>query len=330
MRKFFFLLLALLLVLPAAAQDFTSAQNIELVPFMVDSLDVQGLRPRAWQDQGNGIYIRRRDPLDLTAVLMQSRAGTIESLLSDLQTEFALVASPELLETVETESFTWSIYQFQRSQSNQALTVDVAFAEQSETGRVYYVLMQTTAIFHEELRAELFVPAVEALSPVQRYEDPEGRFDVPIPSGWTLEDRESYAALHDADNTIFIYVSAVEATDAPAALQDFWLRIFPDFALSYDPASDIRTISDPSRIGSLEMVYIVTWQDGQDIDGYIKQGVARVHDGVVYMTLIATTISSVARHDEAIALVDNNYRVMALLPTVEATPEVTAEATADS
>jgi hypothetical protein len=329
MRKYFFLLLAFLLVLPSAAQDFTTTQNIELVPFIVANLDVQGLRPRGWHDQTNGIYIRGRDALDLTAVMMQSRAGTTADMLTNLQTEFALTAAPELLETLQSNFFEWSLYQFQRQQSNQSLTVDVAFAEDSETGRVYYVLMQTTAIFHEELRAELFIPAIQALSTVQRYVDPEGRFDVPIPTTWVLEDRETYAVLHDAESTILIYVSAVEGTDAPAALEGFWKTIYPDFDLTYDPGTDMRTINDPLRIGGLEMVYIITWQSGEDQDGTIKQGVARVYDGVIYMTLIETTIFQVQEHDEAIAMVDNNYRVTALLPA-EVTAEATAEATADN
>lgn len=321
MTKFLLLLLALLLAIPAAAQDFSANQTIEFVPFMVETLNVQGLRPRAWREQANGIYLRARDPLDLTALLMQSREVTAEFLLGELEAQFGLSSVPSILETVETEAFSWTVYQFEREQSNQALIVDVAFAEDSETGRVYYVLMQTTELFHSELRSELFLPVLQSLSPVQRYVDPEGRFDVPIPSGWLLEEHEDFAVLHDSENTIVIHVSAVVGDDVPAALQAFWLRIYADFPFTFDPTTDILRIDDPARIGGLEMVYIINWDTGSDYDGYVKQGVGRVYDGVIYMTLIETTTTAIQQHDEAIALVDNNYRVTALLP--EATPEAT-------
>jgi hypothetical protein len=323
MNKLLVLLLALLLAMPAAAQDFTANQMIELVPFMVESLNIEGLRPRAWREQSNGIYVRARDPLDLTAILMQSREVSSDVLLGELVAEFGLTATPEVLETLESESFRWTFYQFERDQSNQHLIVDVAFAEDSETGRIYYSLMQTTELFHAQLRSELFLPVVQSLSPVQRYADPEGRFDVPIPSGWLLDDYERFAVLHDTENTILIYVSAVEGTDVPAAMQYFWLSIYPDFPFTFDPEADVYPISDPTRIGGLEMVYIINWNTGSEFDGYIKQGVARVHDGLIYMTLIESTSDAIVYHDDAIALVDNNYRITALLP--EASPEATED-----
>lgn len=320
MRKWIFLLLALLLIFPAAAQDFTASQSIELVPFMVNQLDVQGLRPRTWRDTGNGIYLRARDALDLTAILMQSRTGTASDLLAALVTDFALETTPEVLSNLQTEHFNWSIYQFERQQNNQSLIVNAALAE--DEGRVYYVLLQTAEIFQAELHAELFMPAVEALSPVQRYQDPAGRFDVPIPSFWSVEEHESYAVLHDADAQIMMYVSAVEGEDVSAAMQAFWLSIYPDFELVIDPETDIITIADPARIGELELVYIINWQAGDDVEGHVKQGVARIYQGVIYMTLIETTTEMVRQFDEAISMVDNNYRVLALLPGI------TAEATA--
>jgi hypothetical protein len=321
MQKLLLLLLALLLTIPAAAQDFSANQRVVLVPFMIEALDVQGLRPRGWREQANGVYIRARDPLDLTAVLMQAREGTAEALLSELVSQFELAEAPAVFETLESEYFSWTLYQFPRSQNNQTLTVDVAFAEDEETGRVYYVLMQTTDIFRVQLRSELFLPVVQTLSPIQRYVDPEGRFDVPIPTLWLHEAFEDYAVLHDAENTIKIFVSAVEGDDVPAALEAFWFSLYPDFGFTYDPATDIRTIEDPARIGGLERVYIVDWDTGSDFDGFLKQGVGRVYNGVIYMTLIETTAVAILDHEEAITLVDNNYRIMALLP--EATPEAT-------
>jgi hypothetical protein len=321
MTKFLLLLLAFLLAIPAAAQDFTAHQTIEFVPFMVETLNIQGLRPRGWREQANAIYVRARDPLDLTALLMQSREVTADSLLGELVEEFGLAAVPEVLESFDTENFHWTLYQFEREQSNQHLIVDVAFAEDSETGRVYYALMQTTELFHAELREELFFPVLQSLSRVQRYTDPEGRFDVPIPSGWLLEDFESYAVLHDPENGIRMYISAVEGDDVPAALQAFWLSVYPDFAYTFDPETSIRTISDPARIGGLEIVYLIDWETGHILDGLIKQGVGRVHEGVIFMTLIETTTIAAQQQEEAIMIIDNNYRITALLP------EATAEAT---
>ena len=42
------------------------------------------------------------------------------------------------------------------------------------------------------------------------YQDPDGRFSVPIPTNWTVESAEGYGALTDPDENITIYVLVVD------------------------------------------------------------------------------------------------------------------------
>lgn len=319
MRKILGLMLLLVMAIPTLAQ-FGVEDEITFTPFMLVQFDLQGLRPTQWREQSNaaGVYLRARDELDLTAIIIQAREGTADEFLALIQEQFALETLPESVESIETDFFTWNLYTFERQQNIQTLTVDMAVAEYE--GSTYYVLMQTPDVFYEHLHEALFLVTLETLSPIQRYQDPDGYFDVPIPTLWMLTETEDYGLISDSDDTVHVYVKAVEGDDPQAALQAFWEQVDPEFESTFEE-EDVRIVTDPVRIGDLESVVIITWEDGQDIEGHIKQGVARVYDGMIFMTLIDTTILAVQANDNQLATIDNNFRILTLLDDAEATEE---------
>jgi hypothetical protein len=319
MRKILWFILLLLMAIPTAAQ-FEADAEITFTPFMYVQFDLQGLRPAEWQEQANaaGVYSRSRDGVDLTAIIIQAREGTSDGFLALIQEQFALDNRPEVIDSLDTDFFTWDLYVFERQQGIQTLIVDMAVAEYE--GRTYYVLMQTAETFYDNLHEVLFLVSVESLSPIQRYQDPEQRFDVPIPTLWSLSETEDYALISNPDETVLVYVGAVAGDDPQAALQTFWEQVDPEFDSSFEEEA-VRIITDPVRIGDLEAVVIITWEDGLNDEIEIKQGVARVYNGMIYMTLIDTDFIANQENDEQIAAIDNNFRVAILLDDAEATEE---------
>lgn len=324
MRNYLLLLILLLsLIVPVSAQA-EIGEDIELVSFVSPALNVQGLRPAEWlpRDNAEGVFLRGSDPFDLTGIIMQTQVAEREDFLESIQTSFAVEEEFEVLETIETNYLTWDIYQFTRMQGTQELITDMAVAVNEEDGRIYFILMQTVELFYDNLHEQVFLPAVDWMSPIQFYEDLDEQFAVPIPVRWATSSTDEYGILTNIEGSISVYVDAVESDDPLTAVQDFWLTVNPNFDSTFDEeANNLRVIDDSSRIGELDAVYIIDWADGSGDDGAILQSVARVYEDIVYMTLIVGDIQTIAEYENDIRIIDNGFRITALAEQAEATQE---------
>lgn len=324
MRKYLLLIILLFsLIVPISAQTGVG-EDIELVSFASPALNVQGLRPAAWspQEGRDGVFLRLSDPFDITAIIMQAQVIERDAFLESVRASFAVEDDLEVLETIETNYLTWDTYQFSRTQGTQDLIIDMAVAVSEEDGRVYYILMQTIEFFYEDLHEKVFLPAIDWMSPIQFFEDPDGQFVVPIPVRWATSSTDEYGIMTNVEGSIGIYLDAVESDDPLAAVQEFWLKVNPNFDTTFDEdVNNLRLIEDSLRIGEIEAVYIIDWADGSSEDGAVLQSVARVYDGVIYITLIATDAETVAEFEADIAAIDNGFRITALLESAEATQE---------
>ncbi len=118
------------------------------------------------------------------------------------------------------------------------------------------------------------IPAVASIQDGDLYEDPNGRFTVPIPSGWTVEEFDGYATLTDPDGGIAMTVLAVEADDAESAIATGWELVEPGFDM------------EPIQVMPLPDDAVVITYDAGDITGDIVQAVGQVVDGVGYVMLV--------------------------------------------
>lgn len=324
MRKFLWVLLSFVLVVPVVAQ-VSNNDDIPLVPFTSAPLDVQGVRPDGWLAQENteGVFLRAADPLDATAIIMQAQEIDALGFLSEIPTLLQLSSDLEFSETIETDFFSWDLYQSTRVRGEQLLIIDIGIAEDEETGRVYYILLQTDEVFYDNLHEKVFLPAIDALSPLQFYVDEAETFSVPIPVLWQAETiNESYGQITNPDGSIAIFVDAVESDDPILASQLFLAEVNENFDDTFDEeVHRLNVIDDPERIGGLEAVYIINWVDPNLEEGFVLQTVARQYDGMVYMTAIVTGIEAILENEAEIATIDNGFSITEL--------EVSAEATED-
>ncbi len=134
------------------------------------------------------------------------------------------------------------------------------------------------------------------------YEDPEGRYTVPIPAGWEAETIDGYGVLRSPEGTIEVALLVVPGDDPLAAIDEAWRRIEPGF-----DREPVDTLEPPSPPG-IEQVAIVTYDRGQE-SGEILQGVGQVVDGNVFVQLYRGEVSALARRAAQIQIIDSGFNI---------------------
>jgi len=134
---------------------------VEWVPFRNDTMAIEGLVPDSWTESPIGVYSRGASGTDMAALLMQSMAGTALNLLDLLTEQLGLATVPEPVDQREANGLTWSLYAVEV----QGLQIDFALSEGE--GRGYVVLLQSSAKEHDTLYESVYLPAINALKPMQ-------------------------------------------------------------------------------------------------------------------------------------------------------------------
>jgi hypothetical protein len=104
---------------------------------------------------------------DLTTLVQQAAPGmTAADITAALLPQLGIEELPDSLGSRETTTLTWDLYEIEvQVPGVGAVVVDLALAEAD--GTAYVVLLQAMAEEHDELHEGVFLPAVEALAPVE-------------------------------------------------------------------------------------------------------------------------------------------------------------------
>lgn len=154
---------------PAAVQDRSCVAemsgpafiipSVTLVPFTDEILGVSGVAPEGWNELSPGIY--ERSALGLVVILQQSAPGMgADDFLQFLTTQLGLSEIPESVGSREASDLHWSLYEVEV----QGLLLDGAIAESNGTS--YFILLQSTAGERDFYYAEVYLPAIDALTPM--------------------------------------------------------------------------------------------------------------------------------------------------------------------
>ena len=144
---------------------------------------------------------------------------TAAQVLSALEAQLGIKTFPESTGSYESLAFTWDLYTVEvEAPGVGSILVDVALSEDDST--VYIVLLQATPDDHAALHESVFLPAIGALAPLSSvtaetdvYEDPDGFYAVPIPTGWTADSADGYGVLTSPEGGITAYFMSVEGED---------------------------------------------------------------------------------------------------------------------
>lgn len=137
------------------------------------------------------------------------------------------------------------------------------------------------------------------------YEDPEGTFTVPVPSGWSAEEEDEFVLLSDPDGEISIWVLRVEAETTEAGITGAWNIIEPGF--SEEPV-DTTEVPVPDGV---DQALVITYDTGQS-SGEIVQGLGLRTGGDVYALLVRTSVIAAQQRQSQINVVLSGFTITSI------------------
>lgn len=326
-KKVFWCLLLVSLLVPVAAQDEITFQTETIDAFQI-SISV----PEGWQSLGTGAY----SPDGGTTILVQQMniGITPNQLLGAMLPSLLLKEIPEPVGSRETAALTWDLYKLDIEAPAPVGNIVVEIALAAGDNRTFMILLQMPPENYEAYHEAVFLPVLEAFTPIApiptptaaptvtpapdatpapiAYNDPDGRFRVPLPSGWTLEKVESYGILKSPNDEVIVYALVVENDDLEAALAEAWKIVgIDDVDLEYDE-DDVAEFDDPAVTGGTEKIVVITYEDGTGEDGRIVQAAAQLYDGAAYIMLFDTTLTAAQARAAQINVINTGFQILEL------------------
>jgi hypothetical protein len=140
---------------------FEEAAAVEMEPFTNEAMGITGLAPVGWAEAAPGVYTRANSALDVTTLIEQAAPGTASDLLAGLLSRMGAEDTSATMEEYEADGLSWALF----SLEVQTVAVDMALAESGD--QVLLVLLQSTPGEREALYELVYLPAIDALRPVE-------------------------------------------------------------------------------------------------------------------------------------------------------------------
>jgi imidazolonepropionase-like amidohydrolase len=147
----------------AAKYEAQAQGAVSMEPVTLDALGISGLVPGGWRELEPGVYARGNPDVDPTMLLQLSALGTdAETLALSVLANFGVSELPaEPFLSYESATLSWTLYQLESPMA----PVGLALAETEEAA--YLVLLAAPGEELDALFETVFLPAVEALTPVE-------------------------------------------------------------------------------------------------------------------------------------------------------------------
>lgn len=154
-------LLLLLLLLPW--QGVLAQEPVTLTPYSSEAYGFSSVAPDGWITLAPGVLAQSEAPGNLVLLAQQSAPQPPEEILTSLLPQLALETAPESVGTHSGE-LDWTLYKVDVDLPNATLAVDLALS--TADGVSYIVLLQAPTAEYDALHAEVFLPALDALTPI--------------------------------------------------------------------------------------------------------------------------------------------------------------------
>lgn len=140
----------------------------------------------------------------------------------------------------------------------------------------------------------------------ETYDDPVGRFSLPLPTNWTVEtittdDGTIYAELTDPDDRMKVHALVITSEDAAEAVNEAWEIALPDF--TFEPQ---QTQTPPSGSGIDETVVVTQVNDEQTA---LYQGFAQRVGDQVYILLFSGEVAAMVERNAQIQILASGFKI---------------------
>ncbi len=132
------------------------------------------------------------------------------------------------------------------------------------------------------------------------YVDPEGRYTVEVPSGWTLDEQDRYVTVESPEGGILVHVVVAETGAAEEAVAQAWADV-ADFDLE-----PYETLEPPSDTG-VDRTLVMNYDAGDPQQ--VRQAVAQVVGEQTYMLLVEAELSELQRRSAQLQVVASSFRI---------------------
>ncbi|MEX2503155.1 MAG: serine hydrolase domain-containing protein [Trueperaceae bacterium] len=136
----------------------------------------------------------------------------------------------------------------------------------------------------------------------QRVASLDGRFDLPVPASWTADAvGDTGVTISGPDGAVRVHTFVVDAGDPDEAIARAWQRIDPGF-----DRDAVQSARPPASDGFDAIVQVTYTEPTAD---QLFQAVARMHDGVAYVTLIEGPSQAMQRRAAQVSVILTGLRV---------------------
>ncbi|MCC6312813.1 MAG: serine hydrolase [Thermomicrobiales bacterium] len=158
-----------------------------------------------------------------------------------------------------------------------------------------------------------------------RWESPDSRFSLPIPTGWTSQTRDGVGILTSPEGDLVVYALDLPETNPAKAVVAGWRQVDPGFA-----KAAIDVVEPPSEPG-IDRTVVVTYDLGQR-SGQVEQAVAHVVGDTTYLMLFQGSLEATMRRAAQLQIIATGLEI-AGSPQIDlrgATPRTLDAATLDA
>ncbi|MGE3798185.1 MAG: serine hydrolase domain-containing protein, partial [Thermomicrobiales bacterium] len=147
-------------------------------------------------------------------------------------------------------------------------------------------------------------PGIDAQTDSDIYEDPAGRFTIPVPQNWTIEERQGYVRLTDPEGDLSFLVVVTAAADARAGIAAAWAVVDPAFDGQPLPGSD----QDFPAEGAIDETVILTYDIGQT-SGRVVQAIGQRVGDVNFVLIIEGSLEAATRRNSQVQLIAAGFTI---------------------
>ncbi len=135
------------------------------------------------------------------------------------------------------------------------------------------------------------------------YEDPAGRFTVPVPINWTVQQNDGYVTLTNPDGKLIVHVLVIPGEDVRAAIVQGWATVAPDFTFT-----PVQSIEPPSAPGVELTVVDTALSDDQS---HVYQGVGQLVSGSIYLALFDVDLVAAQERSAQLQIIITGLKITA-------------------
>jgi CubicO group peptidase (beta-lactamase class C family) len=180
---------------------------------------------------------------------------------------------------------------------------------------LFYAMFTPLALAQETSATEESTSQETSEAAEGLYEDPEGRFTVPVPTNWQVEAREGYTLLTDPDGGIRAYILVTAAgEDIAQAIAEAWQSVDPSFN------APVENTQSPPPSEGIEEIVVVNYDTPQN---QVAQAFGQRFEDNLYLLLFEGDTSVVARRGSQLNIIASGFKITALEETnlAAATPK---------